>query len=114
MNGSHFGSGYWPDDFFGLYFQPEAGGVIVGTLAGSFAGTSAFSGTLDPAEARDPGAKSKKWLYAVAPGALGAVSVSAAEAYDRAVRKQTEEKRRAPVVAPAYDDEEELIWLLAA
>lgn len=47
MSGSHFGSGYWPDDFFGLYFQPEAGGVIIGTLAGSFAGTSAFSGTLE-------------------------------------------------------------------
>ena len=46
MSGSHFGSGYWPDDYFGLYFQPEAGGVIVGTLAGSFAGTSSFSGTL--------------------------------------------------------------------
>jgi hypothetical protein len=47
MSGSHFGSGYWPDDYFGLYFQPEAGGVIVGTLAGSFAGTSSFSGTLE-------------------------------------------------------------------
>jgi hypothetical protein len=48
MSGSHFGSGYWPDDYFGLYFQPEAGGVIAGTLAGSFAGTSSFNGSLAP------------------------------------------------------------------
>lgn len=46
MSGSHFGSGYFPDDYFGLYFQPDSGGVIVGDLSGSFAGTSEFSGSL--------------------------------------------------------------------
>lgn len=55
MSGSHFGSGYWPDDYFGLYFQPEAGGVIVGALAGSFAGTSSFSGTLEAPSAGHSG-----------------------------------------------------------
>jgi hypothetical protein len=47
MSASHFGSGFWSDDYFGLYFQPEAGGVVIGTLSGSFAGTSSFAGTLE-------------------------------------------------------------------
>lgn len=47
MSGSFFGSGYWPDDYFGLYWQPEAGGVIIGALSGSFAGASSFAGQLD-------------------------------------------------------------------
>ena len=46
MSGSHFGSGYFPDDYFGLYFQPDSGGVIVGALSGSFAGSASFAGTL--------------------------------------------------------------------
>ena len=53
MSASHFGSGFWPDDYFGLYFQPEAGGVIIGTLSGSFAGTSSFAATLDQPMAQE-------------------------------------------------------------
>lgn len=54
MSGSHFGSGFWPDDYFGLYFQPEAGGVVIGSLSGSFAGASSFSGTLEQQQALEP------------------------------------------------------------
>ena len=46
MSASHFGSGFWPDDYFGLYFQPEAGGVVIGTLAGSAAGVATVTGAL--------------------------------------------------------------------
>jgi hypothetical protein len=53
MSASHFGSGFWPDDYFGLYFQPEAGGVIIGTLSGSFAGAASFAGTLEQPAAQE-------------------------------------------------------------
>lgn len=56
MSGSHFGSGFWPDDYFGLYFQPEAGGVVIGSLSGSFAGAASFSGTLEQVAAGGHGA----------------------------------------------------------
>lgn len=47
MSASHFGTTYWLDDYWGSYFQPESGGgVIVGALSGSFAGSSTTSGTL--------------------------------------------------------------------
>ena len=46
MSASHFGSGYWPEGYFGPYWQPDGAGVIVGALSGSFAGTSDLSGTL--------------------------------------------------------------------
>ena len=47
MSGSHFGSGYFPDDYFGLYFQPDSGGAIIGALSGSFSGSASFTGTLN-------------------------------------------------------------------
>ena len=53
MSASHFGSGFWPDDYFGLYFQPEAGGVIIGVLSGSFAGAASFAGTLEQPAAQE-------------------------------------------------------------
>lgn len=47
MSASHFGTTYWLDDYFGLYFQPEGeGGVISGSLSGTFAGSATFSGAV--------------------------------------------------------------------
>lgn len=47
MSASHFGTTYWLDDYFGSYFQPEGeGGVIIGSLSGSFAGSATFSGAV--------------------------------------------------------------------
>lgn len=45
---AYFGTAYWLDDYWGPYFQPEAGGgVIIGTLAGSAAGVATVTGTLE-------------------------------------------------------------------
>lgn len=108
MSGSLFGSGYWPNDYFGMYFQPDSGGVIVGTLSGSFAGSATFTGTLELTSAIDPGTKPKRWLYAVEADEI-VLSLSAARTYDQAVKKQN--------LADKIDqqkDDEEAIWLLVA
>jgi hypothetical protein len=46
---SHFKTPYWPEDYFGQYFRDSGGGAIIGSLSGSFAGSSSFSGTLEDA-----------------------------------------------------------------
>jgi hypothetical protein len=125
MSASHFGSGFWPDDYFGLYFQPEAGGVIIGTLSGSFAGAASFAGTLDqpattlPVESGAHGRKRGRELQefldslpiaARAPIAKPEPPVTPKPKPVRVVAKV----KPAPAPAAQFDDEEDVLLLLLA
>lgn len=93
MSASHFGSGYWPEGYFGPYWQPDGAGVIVGALSGSFAGTSAFSATLpDSEQPRRSGgviyeyvSKRKK-----APKRIRALADDLEDAYERLLERAEE------------------------
>ena len=117
MSASYFGTTYWLDDYFGPYFQPEGtGGVIIGALSGSFAGSSVFTGTLDQDELRDPGTKGKPWLYEVPhrefPAEAAALAARKVAAVEK--RRATMAAKKAARAALNEDEDEELIWLLVA
>jgi hypothetical protein len=62
MSASTFGTTYWLDDYWGSYFQPDAGGgVIVGTLAGSAAGVATVTGSLRAEEELGGTLRGRRW-----------------------------------------------------